>query len=242
METAKSASLRLEESLERFGSPLKPYLPALGRFFLVVTFYEDALRIIFQWSDQMNFFTAFRGFPWFLAALFLSSNVLVMLVCSTLALMRKYSEHAVAGLAMVIVSQAFGYGMWTSISFVFRNISLLGGLVLLLSESLSLKQKAQGMFPGLPDITKNETSTYLSLLGRVLLIFLFLSVAFGGGDDFGIVRLVFTLISLVVCVMVSIILVVVVIVVVDMKVYVKPYFLSLSFSYFLFHLSINVVL
>ena len=206
MDKAQSLSLRLEETIERVGSPLKPYLPAFGRFFLVVTFYEDALRIIFQWSDQVSFFTGFRGFSWYSASLFLASNVLVMLVCATLALMRKQSEYAVGGLALVIVAQALGYGMWTSVSFVFRNISLLGGLVRLLSESMSRKTKAQGMFPGLPDMKQNDSSTYLSLLGRVLLIFLFLSVAFGGGGegDFGIVRLIFTLVSLIVCVMVSV--------------------------------------
>lgn len=32
---------------------LNSYLPAIGRFLIVVTFLEDALRIITQWNDQL---------------------------------------------------------------------------------------------------------------------------------------------------------------------------------------------
>ena len=40
--------------------PIKPYLPAIGRFLIVVTFLEDALRIITQWSDQLEYLHAYR--------------------------------------------------------------------------------------------------------------------------------------------------------------------------------------
>ena len=36
------------------------YLPAIGRFLIVVTFIEDALRIITQWSDQLVYLKDFR--------------------------------------------------------------------------------------------------------------------------------------------------------------------------------------
>lgn len=35
-----------------YSQPLKPHLPAIGRFLIVVTFIEDAIRITTQWSDQ----------------------------------------------------------------------------------------------------------------------------------------------------------------------------------------------
>jgi ER-derived vesicles protein len=36
------------------------YLPAIGRFLIVVTFIEDALRIITQWNDQLVYLKDFR--------------------------------------------------------------------------------------------------------------------------------------------------------------------------------------
>jgi hypothetical protein len=37
------------------------HLPAIGRFLIVVTFLEDGLRIITQWSDQLVFLRDYRG-------------------------------------------------------------------------------------------------------------------------------------------------------------------------------------
>ena len=39
---------------------LTRYLPAIGRFLIVVTFIEDALRIITQWGDQLLYLKDFR--------------------------------------------------------------------------------------------------------------------------------------------------------------------------------------
>ena len=36
------------------------YLPAIGRFLIIVTFLEDALRIITQWSDQLVYLREYR--------------------------------------------------------------------------------------------------------------------------------------------------------------------------------------
>lgn len=37
------------------------YLPAIGRFLIVVTFLEDALRIVTQWSDQLQYLNSYRS-------------------------------------------------------------------------------------------------------------------------------------------------------------------------------------
>ena len=36
------------------------YLPAIGRFLIVVTFLEDALRIVTQWNDQLLYLHDYR--------------------------------------------------------------------------------------------------------------------------------------------------------------------------------------
>ena len=44
---------QVEDAIEVYSQPLRPHLPAIGRFLIVVTFFEDALRIVTQWSDQL---------------------------------------------------------------------------------------------------------------------------------------------------------------------------------------------
>lgn len=44
---------QIEDYVEIYSQPLRPYLPAIGRFLIIVTFLEDSLRIVTQWSDQL---------------------------------------------------------------------------------------------------------------------------------------------------------------------------------------------
>lgn len=53
LEKVRAFSKAVEDNVEIYTQPLKPYLPAIGRFLIVVTFLEDALRILTQWSDQI---------------------------------------------------------------------------------------------------------------------------------------------------------------------------------------------
>jgi len=53
IEKLRALSKTVEDNVEIYSQPLKPHLPAIGRFLIVVTFLEDALRIVTQWSDQI---------------------------------------------------------------------------------------------------------------------------------------------------------------------------------------------
>lgn len=53
LEKIKAFSKTVEDNVEIYSQPLKPHLPAIGRFLIVVTFLEDALRIVTQWGDQI---------------------------------------------------------------------------------------------------------------------------------------------------------------------------------------------
>lgn len=55
MEAAKKYSSRIEEWLDGVSQPVKPYIPAVARFLLIVTFLEDSLRIVSQWTDQLYY-------------------------------------------------------------------------------------------------------------------------------------------------------------------------------------------
>lgn len=48
------------EALDKLLTGHRRYMPAIGRFLIVVTFLEDALRIITQWSDQILYLHDYR--------------------------------------------------------------------------------------------------------------------------------------------------------------------------------------
>lgn len=120
-DTIKETSARLEKSLDKLGQPVKPYLPALSRFLVVATFYEDSLRIMVQWSDQRSYLEEDRGFPKGISHMFLLLNVFAMLIFSSTLIAKKHVSTSVCVLAGVIVSQAIGYGLvFNMVSFGLR--------------------------------------------------------------------------------------------------------------------------
>lgn len=129
--------------------------------------------------------------------LFLLVNVIAMASCSTLVIIRKYSEYAVGGLIGVVITQALGYGLIFDLNFFLRNLSVMGGLLMVLSDSWVRKTKA---FAGLPTLEEKDRKMYFQLAGRVLLIFLFIGFVFSG--EWTIWRIIVSLVGLVACVMV----------------------------------------
>ncbi|KAJ9607895.1 ER-derived vesicles protein erv29 [Cladophialophora chaetospira] len=196
LDQIREQTSKIEDWLNTLGEPLKPYLPAIGRFLIVVTFLEDAVRIITQWGDQLTYLRDFRHIPWGLTHLFLIYNVIVMSVASTLVIMRRYGEYAVAGLLSVVVVQALGYGLIFDLNFFLRNLSVIGGLLMVLGDGFVKKR----VFAGLPTIDEKDKKMYIQLGGRVLLIFLFIGFVFAGEWSFW--RVLVSLIGFVACVMV----------------------------------------
>ncbi|KAI0200278.1 SURF4 family-domain-containing protein [Astrocystis sublimbata] len=197
LDAIRAQTSKIEDVLDSLSEPVKPYLPAIGRFLIVVTFLEDALRILTQWSDQLVYLNSYRHIPSGLTHIFLIVNVLAMVSCSVLVITRKYSDYAVAGLMGVVVTQALGYGLIFDLNFFLRNLSVIGGLVMVLSDSWVRKTKA---FAGLPTLDEKDRKMYFQLAGRVLLIFLFVGFVFSG--EWSLWRVIVSGIGLVACVMV----------------------------------------
>ncbi|KAI5283061.1 hypothetical protein KEM52_003535 [Ascosphaera acerosa] len=197
LDTIREQTNKLEDLLDTVADPIKPYLPAVGRFLIVVTFLEDALRIITQWSDQLTYLRDYRHIYWGVAHLFLVANVIVMISCSTLVIARKHSEKAVAGLLGVVVSQALGYGLIFDLNFFLRNLSVIGGLLMVLSDSWVRKRFVPA---GLPQLDERDRKMYIQFAGRVLLIFLFAGFIFAGDWTFW--RVLVSFFGFIACVMV----------------------------------------
>lgn len=120
-----------------------------------------------------------------------------MISCSTLIVARKQTNYAVIGLSAVVVTQALGYGLIFDINFFLRNLSVMGGLLMVLSDSWVRKRFIPA---GLPQIDEKDRKMYFQLAGRVLLIFLFVGFVFAGDWSFG--RVLVSIIGFVACVMV----------------------------------------
>ncbi|KAF2862687.1 putative COPII-coated vesicle protein SurF4/Erv29 [Piedraia hortae CBS 480.64] len=197
LESIREHTSKMEDWLDTIADPVKPWLPHIGRFLIVVTFLEDALRIITQWHDQLVYLHVYRHIPSGVTHTFLITNVLTMTACSVLVITRRHTEYAVAGLIGVVIAQAFGYGLVLDLNFFLRNLSVMGGLLMVISDSWVRKRFAPA---GLPQLDEKDRKMYFQLAGRVLLIFLFIGFVLAGEWSVG--RVVVICLGAVACVMV----------------------------------------
>ncbi|KAK9768676.1 ER-derived vesicles protein erv29 [Basidiobolus ranarum] len=197
MEQVKRITSQLEDMIVTIAAPAKPYIPAIARFLLVVTFIEDSIRITFQWSDQLRYLEKYRGFYWGFSHFFLAFNILTMIIGSIMAITKKHTQYAVIGLFAVVISQTLGYDLLFDFKFFLRNLSLIGGLLMLLADAF---HKRQTSFAGLPSVSEIDKSTYFQLAGRILLIFLFLSFVFAG--ELTLLRVISSIVGFIACTMV----------------------------------------
>jgi len=197
LDAIREQTSKIEDWLDTLSDPVKPYLPLIGRFLIVVTFLEDALRIMTQWNDQLTYLHDYRHIPRGITHIFLLVNVVAMTISSIMIIARKHSEYAVGGLLGVVVTQALGYGLIFDLNFFLRNLSVVGGLLMVLSDSWVRKKFTPA---GLPQIDEKDRKMYVQLAGRVLLIFLFVGFVFSG--EWSIWRVMVSLFGFVACVMV----------------------------------------
>ncbi|KAI8615969.1 SURF4 family-domain-containing protein [Chytriomyces sp. MP71] len=206
MDSGQYAIDRFDTILDQSAKYVKPYLPTLARFLLCSTFLEDSVRIITRWDDQTYHLEHDQGFSYHGTISFLVLNVMVMLTCSTLAILKKQTDIAVGGLFAVVLSQCYGYGLYFNRSWMLRSISVSGGLLMLLADAMSARKKRELFAPlltnSIGDATgsKGRKTSLLQLLGRSLLVALFLSFMFAG--ELSAARLAVAAISFVGCVMV----------------------------------------
>jgi hypothetical protein len=61
LDSIRKQTSKIEDFLDSVSEPIKPFLPAIGRFLIVSTFLEDSVRIPTQWSDQLLYLHDYRG-------------------------------------------------------------------------------------------------------------------------------------------------------------------------------------
>lgn len=73
----------------------------------------------------------------------------------------------------VLFFQTIAYSILWDLQFLFRNLALCGALLLVLAES---RVESKSLFPGVPSLGENKPKEYLQLTGRILLIFMFITL------------------------------------------------------------------
>ncbi|GKZ69814.1 hypothetical protein AnigIFM50267_005044 [Aspergillus niger] len=197
LDAVREQTSKIEDWLDTMSDPVKPYLPAIGRFLIVVTFIEDSLRMITQWNDQLLYLRDYRKIPWGITHTFLIVNMIAMVACSFMVIARRHTEYAVGGLLAVVIVQGLGYGLIFDLNFFLRNLSVVGGLLMVLSDSWVRKKFVPA---GLPQLDEKDRKMYVQFAGRVLLIFLFIGFVFSG--QWSLWRIIVSLFGFVACVMV----------------------------------------
>lgn len=148
-------------------------------------------------TSELLMLPSFNAVPGGITHLFLIANVIAMTTCSFFIIVRRHSEYAVGGLLGVVVTQALGYGLIFDLNFFLRNLSVVGGLLMVLSDSWVRKRFAPA---GLPQIDEKDRKMYFQLAGRVLLIFLFVGFVYSG--DWSFWRVLVSVLGFISCVMV----------------------------------------
>lgn len=76
-------------------------------------------------------------------------------------------------LFFIVVLQTLAYSILWDFQFLMRNLALIGALLLVLAES---RVEAKSILAGVPSLGDNKPKTYLMLTGRVLLVFIFVTL------------------------------------------------------------------
>ena len=193
---------KIDAAMDQYLAFAKPYVPAIGRFFIVATFIEDSFRITTQGKEQVYYLATFRHLYEFIVKMFLLINIIGMLTGVVMVILRKQPVASSLILVSIVLLQGLVYGLFFDPPFFLRNISVIGGLLLALSDSLVIDKRALSM-PGLPMLeTKDYNKKYFLLAGRIMLIVLF--VTFTLSIRWSFINLLLILVGTLACISVAI--------------------------------------
>merc|ERR1712127_487142 len=100
-------------------------------------------------------------------------NLIGQLGGVVMVMLKLKAEVACGVLFVIVVLQTIAYSILWDMQFLFRNLALVGGLLLVLAES---RVEGKSLFAGVPSLGENKPKMYLQLAGRILLVFMFLTL------------------------------------------------------------------
>lgn len=129
--------------------------------------------------------------------MFLLFNIIVMIVASIYIVANKHMTYSAFALMGVVIIQGLGYGLIFDLNFFLRNLSVIGALVLVCCGAWV---RRTSHVAGLPTIKDEDKKKYVLLVGRCLLVFLFIGFVFSGEWSFW--RVLVSVAGLLACTMV----------------------------------------
>ena len=113
-----------------------------------------------QWSEQREYMDLSWGCGWLLATLFVVVNLVGQLGAVAMVLTRVKVAIACGILFAVVILQTVAYSILWDFQFLFRNLALLGALLLVLAES---RVEGKSLFAGVPSLGENKPKMYLQV-------------------------------------------------------------------------------
>lgn len=153
---------------------VRPYLKPVAHVCMLSTFVEDGFRMIFQFQDQANYMNNFWRCGAFLAHTFVLFNLVVQLGSAGCILFRFRTQTAIFALMSVVLLQSLAYHALWDMHFFLKNLSVFGGLLLLLAETMDTGKAS--LFAGLPESGPRDRSSGLQFAGRLLTVLMFLTL------------------------------------------------------------------
>merc|ERR1712130_72563 len=98
---------KAEDIADKVTRSSKHVLPHLARFCLVSTFFEDGIRMWVQWSEQREYMDISWGCGWFLATLFVVTNLIGQLGAVAMVLTRFKVDIACGILFFIVILLVF---------------------------------------------------------------------------------------------------------------------------------------
>ncbi|XP_017044307.1 surfeit locus protein 4 homolog [Drosophila ficusphila] len=166
-----------EDLGEELARRSRPVLPSVARLCLVATFFEDALRLWFQWAEQLALLQDHHQCSTALAVAMVLLSLVGQLAGCALVLLHLYTNFAVTLLASLVLLQAHIYEVPLELHLLLRTISLLGGLLLLhVEDKEATACRIYRTSAGLPFLESRRSQHLMQLTGRVLLALMYLTL------------------------------------------------------------------
>jgi uncharacterized membrane protein YphA (DoxX/SURF4 family) len=165
---------KLEDIADQVLRHGKHILLPVARLCLVSTFIDDGIRMWLQWGPQRDYMSSTWSCGWFLGTIFVIFNLVSQLGGCVMVLGRFRVGIACGILFAVIAIQTVAYNILWDVKFLMKNLALTGGVILLLAESKA--ESGRSLFAGLPSLGENSQKTYMQLSGRILLVFMFVTL------------------------------------------------------------------
>ena len=110
-------------------------LPHLARLCLCSTFLEDGVRMWDQWDSAAIHMDNTWDCGWRLASMFVVLCIIGQLGAAAMVITRLKLDTACVFLIFIDILQMIAYRNLWSLEFLFRNLSVIGGLMMVLAEN-----------------------------------------------------------------------------------------------------------